>query len=132
MSSAALTRGTAKIVTVNQGGGNKKAGILSSGGRSQFAMRAITHGHTHAASTFIPNPYPLSKANQLGGIGHRGIYGGMFGANADGVNVDILKRQANELCMVKSSTRRCGYVLMGGLRPAGTLVGVPVYGNTPN
>ena len=132
MSSAALTRGTAKIVTVNQGGGSKKAGIVSTGGRSQFAMRAITHGHTHAASTFIPNPYPISGANQLGGIGRQANRGGMFGSNADGVNLDIIRNQANALCLVHSSTRRCGYLLTGALRPAGTLVGVPVYGNTPN
>ena len=94
MSSAALTRGTAKIVTVNQGGGSKKAGILSSGGRSQFAMRAITHGHTHPASTFIPNPYPISGANQLGGIG-RGTTGGMTRTPADGV--DALERSKMQL-----------------------------------
>jgi len=117
MSSAALTRGTAKIVTVNQGGGSKKAGIVSTGGRSQFAMRAISHGHSHAASRFIPNPYPISSANQLGGIGRQADRGGMFGSTSDGVNLDILNQQAAALGSVNK--RIPGYVLTGGLRPSG-------------
>ena len=67
MSSAALTRGTAKIVNVNQGGGNKKAGIVSSVGRNQFALSAI---RTRPASNTIPRPYPPHRfVNQLNGIG---------------------------------------------------------------
>lgn len=118
------------ITNGNQGGGPKKAGIVSSGGRSQFAMRAITHGHTHAASTFIPNEYPISGANQLGGIGRQANRGGMFGSNSDGVNIDSLRNQANALCLV--NRKICGYVLTAGLRRSGTLGGVPLYGNTPN
>jgi len=117
MSSAALIRRTNSIARVNQGGGDKKAGIAPTGGKGQFSMRAIKVGHGHPASTFIPSKYPISAISQTNGVNRIVQSRGRGGGN---VNVDIIANQANALCLVNSSgSRRCGYVYRGVLQNAG-------------
>lgn len=116
MSSAKLVRKTGLIVNQCSGGGNKKAGIVNTMGMNTFCARACTHGHGHPASTFIPCPYPVSKSNQLGGVGR--LRSMTFGRNGvDGVNATVVARMAASQCL-----KPCGGYVSPAVRPYGSSV----------
>ena len=55
-------------------------------GRGGTQSGQVGRNGGRAAGTIpLPGFYPVSRVNQLGGVGHRAL-NGMFGPSADGVN----------------------------------------------
>ena len=98
MSSASLIRGVNKIVARQTFGGDSKAGTPPTIGKGQFVSNVIQiRGSTVSGHNYRLNnqwgQYPISRTNQLGGIGKHATMG-MFGSNADGVN--LARRNADQ------------------------------------
>ena len=82
-----------------QGGGNKKAGIAPTVGKTWFVHAAIHHGAAgHPAPNTIPHwsVYPISRVNQLSGVGR---FRSMFvpPSGVDGVNLTKMTHMVNRV-----------------------------------
>jgi hypothetical protein len=83
---------TARIASITnrcQGGGSKKAGSVSSVG----VPSALNLTHIQAREQGKPGYFPISFANQIGGVGR---VQSMTRTPADGVNRKMVMSKANE------------------------------------
>ena len=80
-------------------GGNAKAGIAPTVGKTWFAHAAIHHGAAgHTATNTIPNwsVYPNPATNQLGGIGRlRSMF--VPPSTVEGVNLSYIRMGTNRI-----------------------------------